>query len=95
MNADIRQTLRLCACCPNPCRRAIPPDAARQVETDTPSALAMVALAVIDGAMDFDEPVRHALSRTQAAHHCRDACTYGLDIASTIDAFVAGRTGAR
>lgn len=95
MTSDTRDTLRRCACCPSPCRRAIPPDTARQVETDTPSGLAMIALAVIDGALDFDEPVRRALSRTDAAHRCRAACTYGYDIATTIDAFVAERTGAR
>jgi hypothetical protein len=93
--SDTRDMFRLCACCPSPCRRAIPADFAPQVETVTPSALSMIALAVIDGALDFDAPVQRALTRTGAAHHCRPACTYGYDIAGAIDAFVAERTVAR
>lgn len=95
MSDDIRDTFRLCACCPSPCRRAIPADGVPQVETVTPSALSMIALAVIDGALGFDAPVRRALADTGAARHCRPACTYGLDIAGAIDAFVADRTAAR
>ena len=82
MTSETRDTLRRCACCPSPCRRAIPPDTARQVETDTPSGLAMIALAVIDGALDFDEPVRRALSPPDAGPCFRAACTHGLDIAA-------------
>jgi len=93
--SDPRDMFRLCACCPSPCRRAIPADASPQIETVTPSALSMIALAVIDGALDFDEPVRRSLSRTAAAHLCRPACPYGYDIAGAIDAFVADRTIAR
>jgi hypothetical protein len=89
--SDARDLFRLCACCPSPCRRAIPADAEPQIETVTPSALSMIALAVIDGELDFDDPVRRALSRTGAARHCRAACTYGLDVAGAVDAFVAAR----
>jgi hypothetical protein len=88
---DARDVFRLCACCPSPCRRAIPADSEPQTETVTPSALSMIALAVIDGQLDFDAPVQRALSRTGAARHCRSACTYGLDIAGEVDAFVAAR----
>lgn len=90
--SDARDVFRLCACCPSPCRRAIPADTEPQVETVTPSALSMIALAVIDGELDFDAPVRRALSRTGAARHCRAVCTYGLDVAGTVEAFVAART---
>ena len=92
--SDIRDMFRLCACCPSPCRRAIPVEAVPQVETVTPSALSMIALAVIDGALDFDAPVQRALARTGAAHLCRPACAYGYDIAGAVDAFVAARTAA-
>ncbi len=83
-----RELFRFCACCPNPCRRAIPADLAAQRESETPSALSMIALAVIDGELAFDAPVRLALARTEAAHACRAACPYDLDIASAIDTFL-------
>jgi hypothetical protein len=82
---------RFCACCPSPCRRAIPADAPEQLESDTPSALSMITLAVIDGQLDFDMPVRRALGRTALARHCTPACPYGYDIAGSVEAFVAER----
>lgn len=82
-----RELFRFCACCPNPCRRAVPAGMARQTECETPSALSMIALAVIDNELAFDPPVRQALARTEAARFCRPACPYGLDIAGAIDAF--------
>ncbi|MEF7617269.1 hypothetical protein V4F39_25380 [Aquincola sp. MAHUQ-54] len=83
-----RDLFRFCACCPNPCRRAVPAgDDGLQTESQTPSALSLIALAVIDGALPFDEGTRRALARTAAAHACRPACPYGFDIAGAIDAF--------
>lgn len=84
-----RELFRFCACCPNPCRRAVPADRLLQLESETPSALSMIALAVIDGALDHDEATRRALARTEVAHLCRPACPYGFDIAGAIDAFNA------
>ncbi len=86
-----RDLFRFCACCPNPCRRAVPAERAVQIESETPSALSMIALAVIDGELAFDADTRRALARTEVAHHCRAACPYGYDIAGAIEAFTANR----
>ena len=82
---DERELLRFCACCPNPCRKALPAALVRQVESETPSALALIALAVIDGHLPYDLDAQAALSRTEAAHACRSACPYGYDIAGAVD----------
>ena len=86
-----RDLFRFCACCPNPCRRGVPADRPFQLESETPSALSMIALAVIDGELDYDEATRSALARTEAAHACSPACPYGYDVAGAIDAFCAAR----
>ena len=86
-----RDLFRFCACCPNPCRRAIPPDRGLQIESETPSALSMIALAVIEGELAFDADTRLALARTEVAHLCRAACPYGYDIAGAVEAFAAHR----
>lgn len=86
-----RETFVLCACCPCPCRRAIAAQPQEQIETTTPSAMSMIALAVLDGALDFDTAVRHAFSRTEVIRPCRAVCPYDLDIADAVDRLVAGR----
>jgi hypothetical protein len=87
-----RELFRFCACCPSPCRHAIPPGDALQLESTTPSALSLVALAVIDGQLAFDADTRRVLANTAHARACRPACVYGHDIASSIERFVAERT---
>jgi len=84
-----RDLFRFCACCPSPCRRALQPDAAQQAETVTPSGLAMIALAVIDRHLAYDQAARAALGQTELARQCRTACPYGHDIAGAIESFVA------
>ncbi|HPA88407.1 MAG TPA: hypothetical protein PLP74_06430 [Quisquiliibacterium sp.] len=79
-----------CACCPTPCRRAMPMDDAAQHEACTPSSLSMIALAVIDGQLAPDAATRAALARTAAARACRAACPYGFDVAGAVEAFAAG-----
>lgn len=86
-----RENFVLCACCPCPCRRLISAEAQEQIETATPSALSMIALAVLDGAMDVDAAVRQAFGRTDVIRPCRAACPYDLDIAGAIDRLAAGR----
>jgi hypothetical protein len=80
-----REMLRFCACCPNPCRRAIPAEHARQVESETPSALALIGLSLIDKRLEFDPEVNDMLSRTEMTRLCRAACPYDHDIAGAID----------
>lgn len=84
-----RETMVLCACCPAPCRRVIDAAQPEQIETKTPSAMALIALAVMDGEMDLDDDVRQALSRTPAIRACQAACPYELDMAAVIDGFVS------
>lgn len=90
MSTD-RENFVLCACCPCPCRRLIAAEAQEQIETATPSAMSMIALAVLDGAMDVDAAVRQAFGRTEVIRPCRAACPYDLDIAGAIDRLAAGR----
>ena len=85
-----RDLFLLCACCPCPCRRVIASDAQEQIETATPSAMAMIALAVLDGALDFDLAAQRAFSRTEMIRPCKAACPYELDIAGAIDKFATG-----
>ena len=72
---EARALFLFCACCPTPCRRAIPVDDAAQHEACTPSSLSMIALAVIDGHLAPDAATRAALARTDAARACRSACS--------------------
>ena len=87
---EARALFLFCACCPTPCRRAIPVDDAAQHEACTPSSLSMIALAVIDGHLAPDAATRVALARTGAARACRSACPYGYDVAGAVEAFAAG-----
>lgn len=84
-----RDLFLFCACCPCPCRRALPADAPCQTESVTPSGLALIALAVIDGQLPRDAATRAALRRTDMARLCRPACPYGLDTATAIEALSA------
>ena len=86
-----REMFRLCACCPCPCRRVIASDSQEQIETATPSAMSMIALAILDGALDFDSTVQRAFNRTEVIRPCKAVCPYGLDIADAIDKFATGR----
>ena len=62
----------------------MPAEAAAQPESTTPTGLAMIALAVIDGELPFDDGTRAALARLSGARSCVAACPYGYDIASLI-----------
>jgi Fe-S oxidoreductase len=44
----------------------------------------MIALAVLDGELPFDDSTRAALARLSAARSCVAACPHGYDIASII-----------
>lgn len=86
-----RDLFRFCACCPSPCRSAIPATDLAQSQTATPSSLAMIALAVMDGQLHFDQATRDLLSRISQARLCAKACPYGYDVASAITVFTAAR----
>jgi hypothetical protein len=84
MTAAELETLRICACCPNPCRRAIPAKSPLQLEAQTPSALALLAILVSERTVPYTPEVEGVLGRLEAAEHCRGACVYGYDIPSLV-----------
>ncbi len=88
--ADATRVLSECAFCPNTCRPAWPADAAAQTESQTPSALALIALAVLDGRLD---PTRSgalaALQLRDAVRASQARCTFGHDIDAALDAVLA------
>lgn len=91
---EARGVLRFCVCCPAPCRSAMPLQSATQAESTTPTALAMIALAVMDDQLPFDAGTRAALARLSGARDCAAACPYGYDIAAVIADFLAKRGAA-
>jgi hypothetical protein len=88
-----RERLRTCACCPNQCRSSMDPGSREQIESVTPSGLALIALAVLDGELALDAQCRAALGRTAQARPCVALCPYGYDIPATIDELVAEFAG--
>lgn len=87
-----RELFLTCACCPNQCRTALAASEPMQAESLTPSALALVALAVVDGQLANDVSVREALGRTAPARACVPLCPYGHDIPAAVDEFLAELT---
>jgi hypothetical protein len=88
--SDFRKDLTTCAYCPNTCRPSYAANAAVQIESQTPSALSLITLAVIDGRIPFDADTRAALGRREAANASVGHCTYGLNMPIQIDAALAG-----
>jgi hypothetical protein len=82
--SDRESMLRTCAFCPNPCRRAIPASFEHQLESRTPSALALLALQTLEARVPRDPSIREALLELDAAIACRDACVYGFDIPAAV-----------
>jgi Fe-S oxidoreductase len=72
----------------------MPEHAAAQPESTTPTALAMIALAVSNGQLPFDASTRAALARLAGARSCAAACPYGYDIAALVAEFAAQRSEA-
>ena len=83
--SDFRKNLTTCAYCPNTCRPSYASYLPVQIESQTPSALALIMLAVLDGYLPFDDPTRVALGRRDALDASIGHCTYGLDMATTIN----------
>lgn len=78
------EALRFCSFCPNLCRSAWPDDAQPQTENVTPSALARLALALVQREIACDATTARALRQTEMAVACRSACPYGHDIAALV-----------
>ena len=86
-----RATLTICAYCPNTCRPSYADNDAAQKESQTPSALSLITLAVLDGRLPLDSGTQTALGRRDAANASVGHCTYGLNIPATLDAALAER----
>lgn len=83
---DLIHTLRSCAFCPNTCRPSYAATAMPQIESQTPSALSLLALAVLDGRLDrHDSGVALALARRDAVRASLGHCSFGFDIGTTLD----------
>jgi hypothetical protein len=83
------ETLRSCAFCPNTCRPSHSAQAQLQIESQTPSAMSLLALAFLDGRLGECSGVIEALQRREAVRESRTHCTYGFDIDSALDAALA------
>lgn len=83
---DVMHTLRSCAFCPNTCRPSYAATATPQIESQTPSAMSLLALAVLDGRLDpRDSGVALALARRDAVRASRGRCDFGFDIDTALD----------
>jgi hypothetical protein len=89
--SEHRNDLTTCAYCPNTCRPSYAADATVQIESQTPSALSLITLAVLDGCLPLNGDTLTTLSRRSAADASVGHCTYGLRIPDTLDAVLAGR----
>lgn len=92
MMAATLPNLRFCAYCPNPCRSALEDDTA-YLESQTPSALALLAVLVEDRALAWSADVDTALADDSVAVRCRERCPYGYDIPAELAAFRRDRAG--
>ena len=84
-------TLRSCAFCPNTCRPSHPAESPLQIESQTPSAMSLLALAYLDGRLNEASGVLGALARRDAVRESLGHCTYGFNIESALDAALKGR----
>lgn len=81
--------LYTCAFCPNICRPSYPPEAPVQIESQTPSALCLLTIAVLQKQLPHDAATGDVLSRRAAALASRGHCVYGMDIPALLDDVLA------
>jgi len=82
--SQARAVFRACVCCPNQCRSAMDATDRQQIESATPSALSLIALAAIDGVLPHDGDLFAALGRSASAQACVALCPYGYDIPALV-----------
>jgi hypothetical protein len=83
----LKQTIKdltICAFCPNTCRPSYQASGP-QIETQTPSALSLITLAVMQGRLSLDKQTLEALARRDAVNASVDHCTYGLNMPKVLD----------
>jgi len=84
MQPSIRLSLRMCALCPSPCRSMWPEDLPTPLESELPSGLALLAMSVMEGYIEPDKEVQHALHFNRGALQCAKACVYTIDIVDVL-----------
>lgn len=84
MQPDVGLTLRMCALCPSPCRDAWPALSKAPLESELPSGLALLAMAVLDGHIALDDEVRASLHVKPEAELCAQACVYHLSVVTGV-----------
>jgi hypothetical protein len=89
-NGPLYATLKFCACCPAPCRSAIPPSDESYGEIQIPSSLALIALALLEGELPLDKRVEQTLRDTSATRHAVRSCAYGYDVVDLIESLLEG-----
>ena len=92
MNELVR-ALRVCAFCPNTCRDHWPGQAGVGPESRTPSAMALLGLAVAEGRWPADAATRQALAQREMVHALRPHCDHHLDVAGLLDAALQAASG--
>jgi hypothetical protein len=83
----MKQTIKdltICAFCPNTCRPSYQ-TAGPQIETQTPSALSLITLAVLQGRLKLDVQTLEALARRGAVNASVNHCTYSLNMPKVLD----------
>lgn len=78
--------LSICAFCPNPCRSAIPSGTFPPLESQLPSAMALLAGYLLDGCLDDPDALREALHDRTYVRLCQERCVYGYDVDAAIGA---------
>lgn len=84
--SDSLEALRVCAFCPNVCRPSHDARSHVQIESQTPSAMSLLALAYLDGRLGAESGVLEALARREAVRESLGHCLYGFDIDCALSA---------
>jgi hypothetical protein len=79
------KSLKICAFCPNTCRSSFGATEVLQIESQTPSALSFICLAVHQGNLDWNQETQDVLMRRDAVKSSVGKCTYGLNMTKILD----------
>jgi len=85
MMSEVMKSIKICAFCPNTCRSSFGASETLQIESQTPSALSLICLAVHQGNLEWDQETRNVLMRRDAVKSSAGKCTYGLNMTKILD----------
>jgi hypothetical protein len=83
--SDTLKSLKICAFCPNTCRSSYQASESLQIESQTPSALSFICLAVHQGNLEWNQETKDTLMRREAVKASVGNCTYGLNMSTILD----------